>query len=104
MFHFASLLMTLLLALLIATSPVEVRSSPVTLPIARKLNLGGGTINLLQHDQARAAVLGNRAISSLGRRTGSTPIVNEAVSYIAQVGIGSPPTTCKFNRKYWDCQ
>ncbi|OAX36292.1 acid protease [Rhizopogon vinicolor AM-OR11-026] len=93
MFSFASLLTTLLVAVSIAASPVEIRDSPVTLPMARKLNLQGGTVNLLQHDQARATALKDRATSGLDRRTGSAPITNEAVSYIAQVGIGSPPTT-----------
>jgi hypothetical protein len=97
MFPFASLLTTILLALSIAASPVEVRNSPVTLPIARKLNLQGGTVNLLQHDQARAAAL--KDTSSLGRRAGSIPVINTAVSYVAQVGVGSPATTCKMNVK-----
>ncbi|KAH7930919.1 acid protease [Leucogyrophana mollusca] len=94
----ASLLTTLLLALSIAATPVvQVRDSPITLPIARKLNTQGGAINLLQHDQARAAGLRDRAdaISSgkLDRRTASIAVINEATSYIAQVGVGSPATT-----------
>jgi hypothetical protein len=95
MFPFASLLTTLLLALSIAASPVEARDSPVTLSVARRLNLDGGTVNLLEHDQARAAALKDNPASNLGRRAGSIPAINEAVSYIAQVGIGSPATTCK---------
>ncbi|OJA07636.1 hypothetical protein AZE42_01101 [Rhizopogon vesiculosus] len=93
MFPFASLLTTLLLALSITASPVEVRNSPITLPIARKLNLQDGTINLLQHDQDRAAALKDPDTSSLVRRAGSVPVINEVVSYIAQVSVGSPATT-----------
>ncbi|KAG2044362.1 aspartic peptidase domain-containing protein [Suillus americanus] len=93
MFPAASLLTTLLLALSIAASPVEIRSSPITLPIARRLNTSGGTINLLQHDQSRAASLKNVGESSLSRRTGSITVTNDAVSYIAAVGVGSPATT-----------
>ncbi|OJA12219.1 hypothetical protein AZE42_12161, partial [Rhizopogon vesiculosus] len=94
MFPFASLLTTLLLAMSIAASPVEVRDSPVTLPMARKLNLSqSGTVNLLQHDQARATALKDRAASGLDRRATSIAVTNEAVSYIAEVGVGSPPTT-----------
>ena len=105
MFSFSSLLTTLLLALSIAASPVEVRNSPITLPVARRLNLDGGAINLLQHDQARAAAFKDRATSSLSRRTGSIPVINDAVSYIAQVGVGSPATTCKFIvRRVCGCQ
>ena len=97
MFPFASLLTTLLLAMSIAASPVEVRDSPVTLPVARQLNLKGGTVNLVQHDQARAASL--KDTSSLSRRAGSIPVINEAVSYIAEVAVGSPATTCELHLK-----
>jgi hypothetical protein len=57
MFPAVSLLTTLLLALSIAASPVEIHDSPITLSIARRLNTSGGTINLLQHNQSRAATL-----------------------------------------------
>lgn len=93
MFPAASLLTTLLLALSIAASPVEIRNSPVTLPIARRLNTSGGTINLLQHDQSRAAALKSVSGDTLNRRTGSIAVTNDAVSYIAAVGVGSPATT-----------
>ncbi|KAG2155509.1 aspartic peptidase domain-containing protein [Suillus clintonianus] len=94
MFPAASLLITLLLALSIAASLIEVRNSPVTLPIARRLNTSNGPINLLQRDKARAAAIKGRSFSTLDRRTGSTPVTNdEAVSYIAAVSVGSPATT-----------
>ncbi|KAG1783587.1 aspartic peptidase domain-containing protein [Suillus placidus] len=93
MFPAASLLTILLLALSIAASPVEIRDSPITLPIARRLNTSGGTINLLQHDQCRAAALKTASGNALGRRTGSIPVTNNAVTYIAAVGVGSPATT-----------
>ncbi|KAG1826298.1 aspartic peptidase domain-containing protein [Suillus subaureus] len=83
MFPAASLLTTLLLALSIAASPVEIRSSPITLPIARRLNTSGGTINLLQHDQSRAAALKN-----VGEKH-----PQPSYCYIAAVGVGSPATT-----------
>ncbi|KAF8140530.1 hypothetical protein EV363DRAFT_354488 [Boletus edulis] len=57
MFPAASLLTTLLLALSIAATPVEIRSSPVTLPFAKRINTSGGAIDLVQHDQARAAAI-----------------------------------------------
>ncbi|KAG1802548.1 aspartic peptidase domain-containing protein [Suillus subaureus] len=93
MFPAASLLTTLLLALSIAASPVEIRNSPITLPIARRLNTSGGTINILQHDQSRAAALKNVGENTLNRRTGSIAVTNDAVGYIAAVGVGSPATT-----------
>jgi hypothetical protein len=81
----------------IAASPVEIRSSPITLPIARRLNTSGGTINILQHDQSRAAALKNVGENTLNRRTASIAVTNDAVGYIAAVGVGSPATTCGFN-------
>jgi hypothetical protein len=99
MFPAVSLLTTLLLALSIAASPVEIHDSPITLSIARSLNTSGGTINLLQHDQSRAAALKAVGKDTLGRRTGSIPVTNVAVCYIASVGIGNPATTCGFNNQ-----
>ncbi|KAG0700687.1 aspartic peptidase domain-containing protein [Suillus ampliporus] len=93
MFSAASLLTTLLLALFVAGSPVEVRNSPITLPIARRLNTSGGTVNLVQHDKARVANIKDRSTSTLDRRAGSIPVINDVFSYGAQVGIGSPATT-----------
>ncbi|KAG2067286.1 aspartic proteinase [Suillus decipiens] len=86
MFPTASLLM-LLLALSITGSPVEVRNSPVTIPIVGRLNYANGTISLLQHDRARAADLKDF------RRHGhaSSPVTNNGISYVAVVDIGSPP-------------
>ncbi|KAG6380940.1 aspartic peptidase domain-containing protein [Boletus reticuloceps] len=97
MFPAASLLTTLLLALSIAATPVEIRSPPVTLPFAKRINTSGGAINLVQHDQSRAAAIKDRgaAIQSgkMDRRAASIAVTNEAVSYIASVGVGNPATT-----------
>lgn len=102
MFPAASLLTTLLLALSIAATPVEVRTSPVTLPFAKRISTTGGAIKLVEHDQARATALKDRAdaISNgkLDRRTASIAVTNEAVSYIASVGVGSPATYCTLQR------
>ncbi|KAG2149659.1 hypothetical protein BD769DRAFT_348238 [Suillus cothurnatus] len=87
MFPTASLLTILLLALSIAASPFEIRDSPITLPIARRLNVSNGPINLLQHDKARVASLKE------AKGSGSLPVTNVANGYIAKVGVGSPATT-----------
>ncbi|KAJ8593242.1 acid protease [Rhizopogon salebrosus TDB-379] len=63
MFPFASLLATLLLALS-NTESLVVRNPLVTLPVARRDGWSGGT-----------------------------SVINNAVNYIAQVGVGSPATT-----------
>ena len=100
----ASLLvtLTLLLALTgnVAANPVIFNRSPVTLPLSRRLNLTS-THNLLRHDQARAKAIKSRG-SSLktgkdhdARAIINEPVDNQAVAYIASIGVGSPPTTCK---------
>ncbi|KAI8989240.1 acid protease [Trametes punicea] len=69
--------------------------SPVTLPIARRLNVTGAT-NIVKLDQARAKALKTRPQTHAGkaRRTDifNVPATNEAVDYVATVGVGSPPT------------
>ncbi|KAG2357098.1 aspartic peptidase domain-containing protein [Suillus spraguei] len=89
MFPAASFL-TLLLALSITGSSVEVRNSPITLPIVRRLNFSNGTINLLQLDKARAAALINPKTHDHARRG---PVLPNVTGYTAAVGIGSPPKT-----------
>src|SRR6267154_2192218 len=87
----ASLLTTLIVALSIAASPVEVRDSLITLPIVRRLITSNGTINISQHDQARVDA------SPLDRRDFDNPILNVGVEYTIAVGIGDRGTKCKFN-------
>ncbi|KAG2368810.1 aspartic peptidase domain-containing protein [Suillus spraguei] len=91
MFPTISLLPIFLLALSITGSPVEVRKSPITLLITRRLNVSNGTVNILQHDKARVAAL--RDSSKHGRYTDNTPVTNSFEYYTAEVGVGSPPTT-----------
>ncbi|KAG1904485.1 aspartic peptidase domain-containing protein [Suillus fuscotomentosus] len=93
MFPAASLLTIIFLALSIAGSPVEIDNSPITLPIARRLNVSDGPINLLQQDKARLTAFKDNSFSTQGGRTGSTPVTNAAVTYLIEVGIGSPATT-----------
>ncbi|OJA19120.1 hypothetical protein AZE42_02137 [Rhizopogon vesiculosus] len=93
MLPFASSFTTLLLALSIAATPLEVRNSPITLPIARRLNVSGGTINLLQHDRARAAAFKGRPASGIRRQSDSISAINAGLFYTAKVGVGSPVTT-----------
>ncbi|KAG1904763.1 aspartic peptidase domain-containing protein [Suillus fuscotomentosus] len=93
MFPAASFLTIIFLALSIAGSPVEIDNSPITLPIARRLNVSDGPINLLQQDKARLTALKGNSFSTQGGRTGSTPVTNAVVTYLIEVGIGSPATT-----------
>jgi cathepsin E len=95
-----TLLTTLLLALAVAANPVLVNRSPVTLPIARKLNLDS-VHNLVRHDQNRAKALKLKGaakasgvpLSEEAAAVISSQVDNQAVTYVAAVGVGSPPTT-----------
>src|SRR5258708_5886787 len=91
------ILAAFLLALSVAASPVDVRNSTITIPISRRLNTFNGTMNILQHDEARVAALKGLPASSLVRRDGTIAILNAAVNFVATVGIGSPPSDCKLN-------
>ena len=75
--------------------PIVVDGSPLTLPFVRKLNTTG-LANILQHDQARARAIvsASKSRSTSGKRAQvfNVPITDEAVEYIANVGIGTPPT------------
>ncbi|KAF8971720.1 aspartic protease [Flammula alnicola] len=91
----ATLLTTLLLALSVAANPVLVNRSPVTLPISRRLNLTS-VHNLVRHDQARAKALkakGAARAAGQSRAVINEQVDNQAVTYVASVGVGSPPTT-----------
>ena len=86
--------------------PILVPRSPVTLSLARRLNLNATSAHaLVEHDLARARMFktgnshpqatapgaGRRGLFGTDQR-----ITNQAVSYVASVGVGSPSTTCKF--------
>jgi len=93
-----TLLTTLLLALSVAANPVLVNRSPVTLPLSRRLNLTSAH-NLVRHDQTRAKALKTRGSArAAGLSIQNAAVINEAVdnqavTYIASVGVGSPATT-----------
>ncbi|KAG2362658.1 aspartic peptidase domain-containing protein [Suillus spraguei] len=86
MFFAASLLT--LLPLSITVSPVEVRSSHITLPMTRRLKFSNFT-ELLQHDEARVAAFGDYSMH--GRRA-HVPLTNFHWGYTVAVGIGVPLT------------
>ncbi|KAF9454183.1 aspartic peptidase A1 [Macrolepiota fuliginosa MF-IS2] len=95
-----TLLTTLLLALSVAATPVvQVRKSYVTLPLSRRVNTTS-THNLLKHDLQRVKALKARAKAASGADLTfeeaaivNEPVDNQAVTYIASVGVGSPATT-----------
>ena len=89
-----SLLSTLLLALAVSANPIiQVARGPVTLPIARRLNLTNAH-SLYEHDLARAQNFKTRGSDKVKRAVLSSTANNEVVDYIATVGVGSPATNC----------
>lgn len=104
MFSAASLLSTLLLALAVSANPIVVRDNLIRVPFAKKINVTSEG-HILKNDQARAAALRAHA---LGRASGkltkdaviSVPVQNQAVTYVASVGVGSPATTCMLDVFY----
>ena len=94
----ASLLSTLLFALTVAAQPVTQTTSQVKLPFSKKyFNTGTGPVNLVELDRLRVNYLKGGKDQALQGRSAvlSSPADNRAVSYIATVGVGSPPTNCK---------
>jgi hypothetical protein len=89
---FAQLTITITLALLSAATPVVVRDSFITLPLARRFNTTGSK-TVLQRDQARAQGFksGTRARTHTAAASAASgtsfpeAVTNGAVSYTAEV-------------------
>jgi hypothetical protein len=97
----SSILWLLLLTILIPTSnSAVVVDNPIILQLSRAVN-ATGMRNLVAHDRARAKVLREKATwqgfkDTMALTHDSEPIFNEAFCYIAMIGVGNPPTSCKF--------
>ena len=92
-----SLLSTLLLAFAVvsATPIATIDKSLITLPVSRRVNVTS-LRGLYQHDLKRAhALKACGKASSEGAELVGTPATNQAVNYIAEVKVGSPPATCE---------
>ncbi|KAH9848590.1 acid protease [Lenzites betulinus] len=92
----SAFLYIVIVGLPLAGSALVVRdASRITLPIARRLNVTGAA-NLVKLDQARAKALKARAKAGAEQTPRATifdaPVTNQAVDYVATVGVGSPPT------------
>jgi len=86
------LLLTLLHAFITTSNAAAVPvHNPVTLQLSRLVN-ERGIHNLVAHDQARAKAMREKALGPQG--TDSSPLIPEAVAYVAMVGVGSPSTPC----------
>ncbi len=94
MFPTVPLTAVLLLVVRIAADPIVVRKAPVSLPIARRLNITGAH-DLIRKDQARARNMFDTSKAKRSGSPGNVGITNVAVVYEANVGIGSSPTFCE---------
>lgn len=92
MFPSNALLCLLTIALsTVDASPVVQPNSKATLRFATRIN-ERGILNIVENDRARAQAM--KQVNQLGKRDATISITNSGVSYVAEVGIGSPPTTC----------
>lgn len=89
-----TILTTLFLALAVAANPILINRSPISLPLSRRLNLTS-IDNLLKHDQARAKSLKTAGTGGVFQSAAvvNEPITNQAVTYVASIGVGSPATS-----------
>ncbi|KAG6813214.1 hypothetical protein H0H92_013101 [Tricholoma furcatifolium] len=93
------LISALSLALVASANPVVVRESLVKLPLTRRVN-ATSIHNLVRHDVNRAKALRARAEARLrgesdfdARTIIEEGVDNQAVQYIASIGVGTPATT-----------
>jgi hypothetical protein len=84
-----------LLAACIAANPAIIRDSPtgVSLPITKRVD-ANGILNVVQRDQARVANFATQFGASTSD-TVSLSLDDYGVAYVADIGIGNPPTSCE---------
>ena len=97
MFPSSAFLSLLLLAVTsVSATPIQRDTKRFSLAFAAKVN-GTGSVNIADADRARAASLrANGLAKKNGKRDGTVSVTNTAVTYTASVGVGSPPTQCRF--------
>ncbi|KAF7792263.1 hypothetical protein EIP86_003299 [Pleurotus ostreatoroseus] len=82
-------------AVAVVATPVAVPQSHITLPLAKVFSFTGAA-RLAEIDRARAKTLVARSQSNIVKNADGSPvttnITNTAVSYVANVGVGTPPT------------
>ncbi|EKM61755.1 uncharacterized protein PHACADRAFT_112598 [Phanerochaete carnosa HHB-10118-sp] len=90
----SQLFVALSLVAFTAASPVVIRNSPVTLPLARRFNTNSGH-TIAEIDQSRAKALKAAVSPAAGNGSGvnPVPVTSSTVIYTAEVLIGSPPQT-----------
>lgn len=86
-----SFLSTIFLALAVTAHPVERGESLPHLRFTK--HIIDGVFNIIDQDLLRAKYF--KEFDIFGFYGSDSPAVNKAVSYIASVGVGFPPTYCK---------
>ena len=99
-----SLVSLLPLVLVTVANPLVVRQPLLTLPLAKRFNITGSN-NILKSDRARAAALIERVRERASGKAHKRDVIsigveNQAVTYVADVNVGTPPTTCTFVEIY----
>ncbi|KAI0718144.1 family A1 protease [Cerioporus squamosus] len=90
---FSAVVLALTLPLLAAAFVVDRDAARITLPVLKRVNMTGNA-KLAEVDQARARALRARVEDRYQAESPSAdPVDNTAVSYLAAVGVGSPPKT-----------
>lgn len=87
----ASFLSTLFFFIAVAAHPVERAASLPQLSFTKRV--GDGLYNIVEQDLLRANFIKGIDIDIFG--VFSSGAENRAVSYVASVGVGSPPTNCR---------
>ena len=89
----ASVLSTLLLTLAVTAHPAEQAGSLARLSFTKRII--DEVFNIVEHDLRWVKFIKGVDTSNSDIFGHSSPAVNKAVSYVASVGVGSPPTNCK---------
>ena len=85
-----------LLAACIAANPAIIRNYPtgVSLPITKRVD-ANGILSIVQRDQARVANFATQFDASNSDTAPSVPLDYYGVAYVANIGVGDPPTSCE---------
>ncbi|KAI1786454.1 acid protease [Ganoderma leucocontextum] len=93
MARFSTLLALCTVAAAVSASPVVVRDSTISLPIARRFK-STGAASILEQDRARAQMLKNVGhAKGAGSKRADVLVSNADTCYTAEVDVGSPATT-----------
>lgn len=90
-----SLLSLAVAAACVSANPiVSVNSADVTVPIAARLNFTGKRIPDIDRARAAQHIANSKARSAhnIAKRQVSFPITNVVTTYVANVGVGTPPS------------